>query len=98
MAGRSGPRARVLDHATVIRPRDGGVRVGELLDEVVFERKLRNLEAGYRARFGDLDYNVEDEIKMFKVGDPLVFYIHRRDVCLLMTCAGIPQNPETLRR
>lgn len=45
-----------------------GVRVGELLDEAVFERKLRTLDAGYRARFGDLDYNVEDEIKMFKVG------------------------------
>lgn len=44
-----------------------GVRVGEILDEAVFERKLRSLHAGYTARFGELDYNVEDEIARFKV-------------------------------
>lgn len=44
-----------------------GVRVGEILDEAVFERKLRQLDAGYRARFGDLEYNVEDEMAQFKV-------------------------------
>lgn len=44
-----------------------GVRVGEVLDEAIFERKLRMLEAGYRARFGELEYNVEDEISLFKV-------------------------------
>ncbi|PLN78982.1 Adenylosuccinate synthetase [Aspergillus taichungensis] len=43
-----------------------GIRVGEILDEAVFERKLRNLDAGYRARFGDLEYNVEEELAMFK--------------------------------
>lgn len=44
-----------------------GVRVGEILDEEVFERKLRNLDSGYRNRFGDLEYDVEDEINRFKV-------------------------------
>lgn len=45
-----------------------GIRVGEILDEAVFERKLRSLDAGYRARFGDLEYNVEEELAQFKVG------------------------------
>lgn len=44
-----------------------GVRVGEIADEEVFERKLRNLETGYRNRFGELAYDVEDEINRFKV-------------------------------
>lgn len=44
-----------------------GVRIGEILDEVLFERKLRTLDASYRARFGELEYNVEDEIALFKV-------------------------------
>ena len=44
-----------------------GVRVGEILDEAVFERKLRTLESGYRNRFGDLAYDLEDEINRFKV-------------------------------
>ncbi|KAF3491246.1 adenylosuccinate synthetase [Arthroderma uncinatum] len=43
-----------------------GVRIGDILDEGVLESKLRSLEAGYRRRFGDLDYNVEDEIARFK--------------------------------
>ncbi|KJK62878.1 Adenylosuccinate synthetase [Aspergillus parasiticus SU-1] len=43
-----------------------GIRVGEILDEAVFERKLRSLDAGYRARFGDLEYNVEEELAQFK--------------------------------
>ncbi|KAI1981962.1 Adenylosuccinate synthase [Ophidiomyces ophidiicola] len=43
-----------------------GVRVGEVLDEGVVERKLRNLEAGYRLRFGELNYNLEEEINRFK--------------------------------
>ncbi|KAL2220676.1 adenylosuccinate synthetase AdB [Thermoascus aurantiacus ATCC 26904] len=43
-----------------------GVRMGEVLDEEVFERKLRSLEAGYRARFGELEYDVEEEINRFK--------------------------------
>ncbi|KAJ6160485.1 Adenylosuccinate synthetase [Penicillium chermesinum] len=43
-----------------------GVRVGEILDEETFERKLRTLDRGYRARFGELDYSVEDEIARFK--------------------------------
>lgn len=44
-----------------------GVRVGEILDEEVFERKLRTLEKSYRLRFGDLAYDVEEEIARFKV-------------------------------
>ncbi|KAG5208068.1 Adenylosuccinate synthetase [Trichophyton interdigitale] len=43
-----------------------GVRVGDILDEGVLESKLRSLEAGYRRRFGELDYNVEEEIAKFK--------------------------------
>lgn len=45
-----------------------GVRVGEILDEPLFERKLRSLHAGYTARFGELDYDVEEELARFKVG------------------------------
>ena len=44
-----------------------GVRVGEILQEEVFERKLRSLHAGYTARFGELDYDLEAEIGKFKV-------------------------------
>lgn len=44
-----------------------GVRVGEILDEVTFERKLRTLDTSYRTRFGDLAYDVEEEIARFKV-------------------------------
>ncbi|KAL3492878.1 Adenylosuccinate synthetase [Aspergillus germanicus] len=43
-----------------------GVRIGEVLDEPVFERKLRTLHAGYVARFGELNYDVEEEIARFK--------------------------------
>jgi adenylosuccinate synthase len=44
-----------------------GVRVGEILDEETFERKLRTLDTSYRTRFGDLAYDVEEEIARFKV-------------------------------
>lgn len=50
-----------------------GVRVGEILDEEVFERKLRDLAASYRSRFGELDYDVEEEIARFKVRMTLTF-------------------------
>lgn len=43
------------------------MRVGEILDEETFERKLRTLDTGYRARFGDIAYDVEEEIARFKV-------------------------------
>jgi adenylosuccinate synthase len=43
------------------------VRIGEILDEVTFERKLRTLDTSYRARFGDISYDVEEEIARFKV-------------------------------
>ncbi|KAJ5901647.1 hypothetical protein N7495_002175 [Penicillium taxi] len=43
-----------------------GVRVGEILDEETFERKLRVLDTSYRARFGELAYDVEEEIARFK--------------------------------
>jgi adenylosuccinate synthase len=49
-----------------------GVRVGEILDEEVFERKLRNLESIYKNRFGELAYDVEDEIARFKVRSVLI--------------------------
>ncbi|KAJ5204864.1 uncharacterized protein N7498_005743 [Penicillium cinerascens] len=43
-----------------------GVRIGEILDEETFERKLRTLNTSYCARFGDLAYDVEEEIARFK--------------------------------
>ncbi|CAG8241385.1 unnamed protein product [Penicillium salamii] len=43
-----------------------GVRVGEILDEVTFERKLRTLDTAYRTRYGDIAYDVEEEISRFK--------------------------------
>ncbi|KAK2739682.1 hypothetical protein FQN57_006516 [Myotisia sp. PD_48] len=43
-----------------------GVRVGEILDEGVVESKLRNLAAGYTRRFGELNYDVEEEVARFK--------------------------------
>ncbi|KAK3381057.1 Adenylosuccinate synthetase [Podospora didyma] len=44
-----------------------GVRIHEIFDEAVFERKLRQLASGYKKRFGDLlKYNVEEEIERFK--------------------------------
>ncbi|KAI9932169.1 hypothetical protein ASPWEDRAFT_171704 [Aspergillus wentii DTO 134E9] len=42
-----------------------GVRVGEILDQEKFERKLRTLDIAYRARYGELAYNVEEEIARF---------------------------------
>jgi adenylosuccinate synthase len=56
-----------------------GVRVGEILDEEVFERKLRNLDTGYRNRFGDLAYDVEEEINRFKVCFSFLFVLDRAD-------------------
>ena len=44
-----------------------GVRVGEILEEGTVERKLRGLEAGYRQRYGDLTYDLEEEIARFQV-------------------------------
>ena len=44
-----------------------GVRVHEIFDEAVFERKLRQMAAGYKKRFGALlQYDVEEEIARFK--------------------------------
>lgn len=44
------------------------MRISEVFDEAVFERKLRQLADGYRKRFGDLlKYDVEEEIARFKV-------------------------------
>ena len=46
-----------------------GVRMAEVFDEAVFEKKLRALADGFRRRFGDLlKYDVEDELERFKVG------------------------------
>ena len=74
-----------------------GVRVGEILDEAVFERKLRLLDAGYRARFGELEYDVEDEIAQFKVCLPRHLVVNEK-MKILTVNLGIPQNPEALRR
>ncbi|KAI9680478.1 MAG: hypothetical protein M1817_003918 [Caeruleum heppii] len=44
-----------------------GVRIAEIFDEEVFERKLRTLAEAYRKRFGDLlKYDVDEEILRFK--------------------------------
>lgn len=46
-----------------------GVRMADVFDEAVFERRLRALAEGYRKRYGDLlKYDVEEEIMRFKVG------------------------------
>lgn len=43
-----------------------GIRPAEMFDKELFERKLRQLEAGYKKRYGDLlTYGVEEEIKRF---------------------------------
>ncbi|KAH8788506.1 Adenylosuccinate synthetase [Diaporthe sp. PMI_573] len=43
-----------------------GVRLAEMFDKEAFDRKLRQLEAGYKKRYGDLlTYDVEEEIKCF---------------------------------
>jgi adenylosuccinate synthase len=45
-----------------------GIRMCDLFDEKIFDEKLRRLAMGYQKRFGDLlKYDVEDEIKNFKV-------------------------------
>ncbi|KAA8893680.1 Adenylosuccinate synthetase [Sphaerosporella brunnea] len=45
-----------------------GVRVYELFDWPIFEKKLRLLAQGYKLRFGDLlSYNVEEELSKYKV-------------------------------
>ncbi|RYP05438.1 hypothetical protein DL764_003787 [Monosporascus ibericus] len=44
-----------------------GITISEMFNEEVFERKLRNLAAGYKKRFGDLlEYDVEEELERFK--------------------------------
>ncbi len=46
-----------------------GVRIADIFDEEAFEKQLRALAEGYRKRFGDLlKYDVEDELRRFKVG------------------------------
>lgn len=45
-----------------------GITISEMFNEETFERKLRNLAAGHKKRFGDLlEYDVED-------GELLLFY------------------------
>jgi adenylosuccinate synthase len=44
-----------------------GIRLAEIFDPELFERKLRQLEQGYRKRFGDLlIYDIDDELKRFE--------------------------------
>lgn len=45
-----------------------GLRMCDLFDEEVFEKKLRRVADGYKKRFGDLlQYDVEEEIARYKV-------------------------------
>lgn len=45
-----------------------GLRMCDLFDEEVFEKKLRRVAEGYQKRFGDLlKYDVEEEIARYKV-------------------------------
>jgi adenylosuccinate synthase len=44
-----------------------GIRLAEMFNVGLFERKLRQLAAGYKKRYGDLlQYDVEEEITRFK--------------------------------
>ncbi|KAK7420620.1 Adenylosuccinate synthase [Neonectria magnoliae] len=44
-----------------------GIRLAEMFNPELFERKLRQLEQGYRKRFGDLlVYDMDDELKRFE--------------------------------
>ncbi|KPM38454.1 Adenylosuccinate synthetase [Neonectria ditissima] len=44
-----------------------GIKLAEIYDAELFERKLRQLAAGYSKRYGDLlKYDVEDELERFK--------------------------------
>ncbi|KAH9885180.1 adenylosuccinate synthetase [Xylariomycetidae sp. FL2044] len=44
-----------------------GVRLAEMFNEEVFERKLRQMAVGFKKRYGDLlKYDVEEEIARFK--------------------------------
>jgi adenylosuccinate synthase len=44
-----------------------GIRLAEMFNGGLFERKLRQLAAGYKKRYGDLlQYDVEEEITRFK--------------------------------
>ncbi|KAL7921734.1 Adenylosuccinate synthetase [Trichoderma austrokoningii] len=44
-----------------------GIRLAEIFNPELFERKLRQLEQGYRKRFGDLlVYDIDDELKRFE--------------------------------
>lgn len=66
-----------------------GVRVGEVLEEGVFEQKLRSLHAGYTARFGELEYDLEEEIRRFKVCFPTAFPF---SILFLVEFADINRN------
>jgi len=45
-----------------------GLRMCDIFEEELFEKKLRRLALGYQKRFGDLlKYDVEEEIKKYKV-------------------------------
>ncbi|KAL6910975.1 Adenylosuccinate synthetase [Trichoderma evansii] len=44
-----------------------GIRIAEMFDEELFERKLRQLASGFKKRYGDLlQYDVEEELALFK--------------------------------
>ncbi|KAF4343180.1 adenylosuccinate synthetase [Fusarium beomiforme] len=44
-----------------------GVRLVDVFNPEVFEKKLRRLESGYRKRFGELfEYDIEEELARFK--------------------------------
>lgn len=52
---------------TLILVQRNGIRLAEIFDKELFERKLRQLEQGYRKRFGDLlVYDIDDELRRFE--------------------------------
>lgn len=51
-----------------------GVRVGEVVSgDGVWERKLRELHRGYGNRFGELEYDIEEEVNRFRVSSRCLF-------------------------
>lgn len=79
-----------------------GVRLSEMFDKVLFDRKLRQLEAGYKKRYGDLlTYDVEEEIKRFDeyrvklqdhVVDAVEFMVRVQFSCPFLTRTSLTNN------
>jgi adenylosuccinate synthase len=62
-----GTTKRGVGPAYATKASRSGVRIAEMFDEELFERKLRQLAFGFKKRYGDLlKYDVEEEIARFK--------------------------------